>query len=308
MLESYEGGQYQPLKPEDIRPIHEVSVRLLEEVGVKVPNADVLEIFAGKGAPVDRERTIVRIPRSMLEDAVDTAPSSVVLCGREEKYDLWLAGRRTHLGTGGTVLNVLDLDSGQRRPATMDDLRQIARLVDAMENIQFYNIPAYPDGVPAERVDVNRFFSALTNTSKHVMGGVYTIQGIRDVVAMAEEIAGGREALRERPFISMITCVMSPLVLDETYSALEVEVARQGIPVVCPAEPLAGATSPVTLAGTVATSNAETLRRVWEQDGARDAAARAREKAREILAEHRPRPLEARIEASIRGRLGHLLL
>lgn len=259
MAQGYEGGRYRPLTESDVQAIHEVSMRLLSEVGVKVPNAEALELFAAKGAAVDWEKAIVRIPRAMLEDALDAAPSRVDLCGRDDKHDLILEGRRTHLGTGGTVLNVLDLETGERRPSTLDDLCQIARLVDALENIQFFMIPAYPNGLPAEEVDINRFLAALSNTTKHVMGGVYTIQGIRDVVAMAEEIAGGPDALRERPIISMVTCVMSPLVLDATYSALLMEVARQGIPLACPAEPLAGATSPVTLAGTVATSNAETL-------------------------------------------------
>jgi trimethylamine--corrinoid protein Co-methyltransferase len=108
-------------------------------------------------------------------------------------------------------------------------------------------------------VDVNRFFTGLNYTPKHVMGGVYTAQGIRDVIAMAEDVAGSPEALRERPFISMITCGISPLRLDSKYGAFMIQVARAGVPVAVPVEPLCGATAPVTLAGTLVIQNSDGL-------------------------------------------------
>lgn len=222
-------------------------------------NPQALDEFARAGARVDREQMTVRIPRSMLEDAVDAAPSQVVLCGREEKHDLVLEGRRTYLGTGGTVLNVLDPQTGERRPSTLRDVRDLARLADALDNIHFFMLPVYPNDLEVEDVDVNRFFAALSNTTKHIMGGVYTADGVRGVIRIAEELSGGPEKLRQRPIVSMVTCVMSPLLMDDTYAGLLMEAARHGIPVVCPAEPLAGATGPCTLAGTVAVSNAESL-------------------------------------------------
>jgi len=253
------GGRYRPLTEGEIKTIHETSARLLADPGIRVNNRQALEIFAAGGAEVDFATQIVRIPRSLLEEAIARAPSRVVLCGRDEEHDLILEGARTYLGTGGTVLNVLDLETGQRRPTTLEDLKNLARLADALENVHFYMLPVYPTELNTSEVDSNRFWGALTNTAKHVMGGVYSLQGVREVIGIAAEISGGREQLRERPIISMVTCVMSPLVMDETYTDLLIEVARQGIPLVCPAEPMAGATAPCTLAATVALSNAETL-------------------------------------------------
>jgi len=243
----------------DIKAVHETTVRLLQDPGIKVGNLEALELFAAGGARVDFQEARVCIPRGMLEDAIASAPSRVTLCGREERYDLVLEGTRTYMGTGGTVLNVLDPETGVRRPATLQDVRDLARLADALENIHFFMLPVYPTELTAETVDINRFWWALNNTAKHVMGGVYTCDGVRNVIRIAGEIAGGIERLRERPIVSMVTCVMSPLLMDETYTALLMEVARHGIPVVCPAEPLAGATGPGTLAGTVVIANAETL-------------------------------------------------
>lgn len=201
----------------------------------------------------------VKIPRGMVEEALASAPSRVVLYGREDKHDLVLEEKRTHMGTGGSVLDILDLESGEKRKASLADMQDLARLVDALDNIHFFMLPIFPQEVDTENADVNRFWWAMQNTTKHLMGGVYTIGGIRKVIGIAEEIAGGLEALRERPFISMVTCIMSPLVMEKTYTDLLMEVARQGIPLVCPAEPLAGATGPCTLAGTIVVSNLETL-------------------------------------------------
>jgi len=135
----------------------------------------------------------------------------------------------------------------------------MARLVDALDNIHFYMLNVYPNDLPVEEVDVNRFGAALTWTRKHVMGGVYTLEGVRNVIKMAEIIAGSAQELRERPFISMVTCPISPFKLDKRYAELTMEAALNGIPVVVPAEPLCGATAPITLAGNLVVQNVDSL-------------------------------------------------
>ena len=259
MINGAEGGKLKLLSESDIKAIHDMTLRLMADPGVKVPNAAALRLFKEKGAEVDDATQIVKIPQSMLEEAVKNAPSQVKLYGRLEENDLTLENAKTYLGTGGTVLSCLDLETGEKRETTREDVYNFARFTDALENISFFVINVYPNELPLEEVDVNRFYHAMRGTSKHVMGGIYTLEGMRRVVKMAEEIAGGADKLRERPFISFITCVMSPLLLDDKYTDFLMEAARLGIPVAIPAEPLAGATGPITLAGTVATNTIESL-------------------------------------------------
>jgi trimethylamine--corrinoid protein Co-methyltransferase len=76
---------------------------------------------------------------------------------------------------------------------------------------------------------------------------------------MAEAVAGGPEALRAKPFVSFITLIISPFKIDKEYGDMTCYFAREGLPVVVPTEPIAGTTSPVTLAGNVLTHVAETL-------------------------------------------------
>jgi trimethylamine--corrinoid protein Co-methyltransferase len=152
------------------------------------------------------------------------------------------------------------LETGQPRPALLRDVAELARLVDALDNVHFYLVPVYPTDMDKENVDINQYYAGLANTTKHVQSGVYSVQGIRDTVEMCERIMGGADALRERPIVSFITCwIVSPLNLATDVTTLLIETCRQRIPVVLSAAPMAGSTAPVTLAGMLAQLTAEQL-------------------------------------------------
>jgi trimethylamine--corrinoid protein Co-methyltransferase len=250
---------YHPLEEADLEKIHGASMEVLAEVGFEVHAPEALELFRRAGARVDSATLRVFLPESAVIEILATAPSEVTLHGREPGHEMTLGTGRVYCGTGGLALNVLDYGTGRRRPARLPDLVDLIRLVDRLDNIHCMLLPTYPNELPVEVVDLNRFFAGLAHTSKHVMGGVFTSQGIHDVVRMAEEVAGSPEALRERPFISMIACGISPLRLDEKYGSFMIQVAREGIPLAAPAEPLAGATAPATLAGTLVIQNCDAL-------------------------------------------------
>jgi len=254
-----DGGSFKPLTEESIHRIHQTAMRVIEEVGFEVNSEAALELFKTAGAWVDQEKHLVRLPQEKAMELIEMAPSEVRLCGQGERPDILLGGRRVYTGTGGTALYVYHPDTGQKQPASLDDLKRITKLVDKLDNIHLFMLPTYPSELPVEQVDVNRFFAGLDNTTKHVMGGVYTIDGVKQVIRMAELIAGSGERLRQRPLISMITCSISPMRMDGQYGDLVVTIARAGIPLVCPAEPLCGATSPVTLAGNLVIQTVDSL-------------------------------------------------
>ena len=169
---------------------------------MEVSCKEALDIFEEKGAEVDLDKRIVKIPRRMVESAINTAPSKVILYGREDKHNLDLEGQNVYFGTGGTVLNVLDWETNKKRPSTLKDIAQFAKLVDALDNVHFYLLPLFLTELSKETVDVNRFYAGISNTSKHIMGGIYDKAGLLETIKMAEEIAGGAEQLRKRPFIN----------------------------------------------------------------------------------------------------------
>jgi len=253
------GGSFKPLTEEAIHKVHQTAMQVIAEVGFQVNSDTALGFFRRAGASVDQERRLVRLPQQRAMELIETAPSEVRLCGQDEKHDILLGGNRVYTGTGGTALYVYHQETGEKRLATLDDLKRIAKLVDGLDNIHLFLLPTYPSELPTERVDVNRFFAALDNTTKHVMGGLFTFDGIQQVTRMAEIIAGSVERLRQRPIISMIACTISPLKMDGEYGDFIVAIAKSGIPVVCPAEPLCGATSPVTLAGNLVIQTVDSL-------------------------------------------------
>ena len=163
------GGQYKPFSDVDVQKINHAVMTLLEKGGIKVFTSRGREYFRRAGASVDDASCIVRIPRGLIEDTIASAPHSVTLCGRDPRHDIVLEGANVYLGTGGTAINVLDIDTGARRPSTLADVRDMARLVDACDWVHFFLINVYPNDIhEAEQVDLNRFYAAISNTGKHV--------------------------------------------------------------------------------------------------------------------------------------------
>jgi len=252
------GGEYKPLSEQDIAKIHQTSLKILEEIGVKVELEEALQIFKKHGAKIDG--VIVRIPTSLVEEALKLVPHKFLMASRDEKNDLILEDKKVYLGTGGAALTVLDLETGKARPGTLKDIAQLAKLVDALENVHFYLRPCIPQDIPKEVMDINQFYASLSKTTKHVMGAAQSVQTARDVIEMAQMIAGGKEALTKRPIISFVTSWMiSPLHFATETTQVLLEIIRNKIPVALSSAPMAGSTSPVTLAGTLAQVHAEQL-------------------------------------------------
>jgi len=251
---------YQPLSEADVKKVVDEAFRVLEKSGMSVYSQTGREAFRKAGAEIDEATCRVKMPRSLVEDAIASNPSSITLYSRDCGNDCVLEENRVHYGTGGTAIYVLDPDTGERRPSTSADVALNARMVDALENIHLFTINVFPNEIAdTAHIDVNRFFHAFDNTTKHVMGGIYAMSGCQDVVKMAEEIAGGAEALRTRPFVSFITLIISPFKVDDHYGEMTCYLAQKGLPVVVPTEPICGTTSPVTLAANVLTHVAETM-------------------------------------------------
>lgn len=254
-----QSDKYKPLDEVAVQKIHHTVMRVIEEVGFEINSGRALELFKAGGAEVDQEKHRVRMSGKLAMELIRRAPKEITLYGREDKHNIYLGGNRVYAGTGGTALYIYDAQNGQRKLANLEDLGKLAKLVHQLDNIHIFMLCTYPNDLPVEHVDVNRFFTGLNNTTKHIMGGIYTSEGVQQVIKMAEIVAGSAEALRERPIISMVACSISPLKLDKYYGDLVIDISKQGIPLVCPAEPLCGATSPVTLAGNLVIQTADSL-------------------------------------------------
>jgi len=254
------GGWYKPLSDQDIRRIHQASLDVLDRVGIEVLPSECREIFRQAGAKINDENNRVHIPSSMVEDSLATAQNEVVLFGRDPKHTMRLGGARVYMGTGGAAVNVLDLNSGYARESTLNDVAQIGRLVDALDNIHFYLRPCVARDIPIENLDLNTYYAAIASTTKHVTGNCFTRDSLHEVLEMGAMIAGSEEKLRREPIISFVTSwTVSPLrFAPETVEVLT-EIVRQEMPVFLSSAPQSGATSPAALAGSLVQINAEEL-------------------------------------------------
>ena len=251
--------RYCPLTESDIKKIDQASMEILSTTGFEVRQPEAFEYFKSVAADVNEENKVVKISEQTVRELIGKAPSEVTLYGRDNKHDCRLGSGEVYFGTGGTALNMLDFGQAESRPALLKDLENVTRVVDNMENIDICLLPTYPNDIDVSEVDINRFRTGLKYTGKHIMGGVYTADGIDATISLAEDIAGSAEKLREKPFISFIACGISPLRLDNEYGTFMIKVAREGLPLAVPVEPLCGATSPMSLAGTLVIQNCDSL-------------------------------------------------
>ncbi len=253
------GGRYRPLVDADVGRIVDAAMTVLERTGIEVMASPCREVFLRAGCKVDRTTNRVTIPRRLVEEGLKAATGEVLLAGREPKHDIFVGGRRVYLGTGGSAINIVDID-GRLRDTTLADNYHIGRLVDRLEHIHFYMRPVVSRDIPPEDLDINQFYACLAATPKHVMANAYQPEHVSLLRRMGDILAGGAEAFDRRPVLSFVACwTVSPL----RYAVETVEVVdaiiEHRLPLVLSSAPQAGATSPAALAGTLVQIWAEQL-------------------------------------------------
>ncbi|MEJ2285056.1 MAG: trimethylamine methyltransferase family protein [Desulfobacterales bacterium] len=258
----YSGGIYKPLSENDVEVIHDASLEILEKTGFTYESGidETLTMLENAGASVERTSDRIYFPRDLILEQTAKAPAQVVLYSRDGQYDLSLSENRVHLGTGGAAIKILDLETGDPRPSTLNDLYLLGRLVDRLKNIHFFLRPCIPTDISESEYDVNIFYACLKSTAKHVMSGVNDVSGLHRVIDLAAMVAGGKAQLQARPFVSVITSfAISPLKLCTQSTLIMQEAIRNRIPVALSAAPMSGSTSPVTMSGTLAQLHAEQM-------------------------------------------------
>jgi len=240
--------------------IHQAALWLLENVGMQMPAKEAIDIMKKAGAKLDGEN-IIKIPADLVIDAVAKAPkrSEFVLYGRDEKYDIHFSTDTPVLTSMEEATHIIDLKTRERRLCTQNDLSDIVRLIDALENISINSAIATPQDVPHETAEWFAFATVLKNTSKPITVDAPGAQFVRDAVKMASLAAGGEDNLLKRPFISFVVLTRPPFQIDRLSLEALIEISRYGFPIKLSSGPILGMTAPVTIAGTLALVHAEVL-------------------------------------------------
>jgi trimethylamine---corrinoid protein Co-methyltransferase len=247
------------LDEQHLQMIHEVSCRLLERKGVQFVPDEAVDAARAAGLRVDAATHIVYFPRAVVEDALRTTPDRFLRSGATADRDCDVGGGGLFLGAGSLPLYVMDASSRARRLGTYRDMLDFVRVGNACRNLSIGNAVMKPHDVPDSVVH------AVWNqvTVKHIPKPACcwyadTVQMATDTIRILETAAGGPEELRKRKTWALTACPVGCLKWGHSVIGL-IEMARKGIPVELMDTPFPGSLSPVTLAGTVALSNANLL-------------------------------------------------
>lgn len=252
-----EGPHFQVLSPEQVRDIHHATLEVLEITGTEVYDDEALDLLRKGGAKVDGTR--VRFPAGLVEWAIEAAPSRIALYDREGSPALDLSGYNVYFGPGPSCPNILDVDTGERRPVRKQDVMDYARLCDHLSHIDFVMSMGLISDCPTEVSDVEEFAAMVRNTPKPIVAWSWNEDGARDILDMALAFRGDVEELRLSPFYLLYAEPTAPL--RHTRDAVKklLFMAERGLPVVYGAGPVGGASSPLTIAGMIVTGSAEVL-------------------------------------------------
>jgi len=254
------GGQYKLLSEDQLQDLHNATIEVLNEVGIKLMHPDALELMKANGCIVDFDAQLVKIPEDVLMKYLGMAPDEITLYGRDPKYDVALnATNDVYVMGGAGALNYLDLE-GERKPSTMQALENFTRLEDSLENMDIAHFLLTPQDIEQKGHEMMVFAHMLKNNTRNfyaLMGGCK--EGLEYEMRMAEICAGSIENVRKKPFFVVGLCVLSPLTHREDFVEELWACGDNNIPVYVEADATAGGTSPFTIAGCAVEVNANVL-------------------------------------------------
>ncbi|MFQ5985663.1 MAG: trimethylamine methyltransferase family protein, partial [Alphaproteobacteria bacterium] len=248
------------LNEDQVEAIHLASLRLLEETGMEVLSNQALDALSGAGAEVDHANRRVRFDHGLVEEAVGRAPRAFTLHPRNPARSVTLGANHVNFSSVSGPPNCSDLDRG-RRPGSYPDFCNLLRLIQSLNVLHLAGgMPVAPiDLEPQTRhLDCCYAFITLTDRAWNALGlGAYRVDDAIEMLCLARGV--DRDRLAREPGIMSVINTNSPLRLDGPMAEGLMAMARAGQPVIVTPFTLAGAMSPVTLAGALAQQNAEAL-------------------------------------------------
>jgi trimethylamine--corrinoid protein Co-methyltransferase len=253
---------FEVLTEEEIEAIYYSALRVLYETGVRVYEPEGVEVAHAGGAIVEdttEDSSLVKIPPWMVDKALSTLPRKVVVVGPDRKYRMELYKDQIYFGAGSDTPFTWDPFTGERRRATYEDVKNFAKIAEAMPHMDFHMSLGIVQDVNVGTYDRWQYLAMLEGTNKPINITAVDLDGLRDQLEMAYIRVGGKEEFEKGPAFSLYIEPVSPLSHSEEVVQKLLFATDHGIPFVYTPCPLAGATSPCTLAGTAVQALTESL-------------------------------------------------
>jgi trimethylamine--corrinoid protein Co-methyltransferase len=253
---------FEVLTEEEIEAIYYSALRVLYETGVRVYEPEGVEVAHAGGAIVEdttEDSSLVKIPPWMVDKALSTLPRKVVVVGPDRKYRMELYKDQIYFGAGSDTPFTWDPFTGERRRATYEDVKNFAKIAEAMPHMDFHMSLGIVQDTNVGTYDRWQYLAMLEGTNKPINITAVDLDGLRDQLEMAYIRVGGKEEFEKGPAFSLYIEPVSPLSHSREVVQKLLFATDHGIPFVYTPCPLAGATSPCTLAGTAVQALTESL-------------------------------------------------
>jgi len=247
------------LSDELVEQIINEGFELLMDPGVRVHNDEALKLLAESGARVDFDTQIAYIPEKVVRQALETRPSDFYLFNLDGEQVVHYGGDSVQFDPGSAAINVLDSETQEQRQPLTDDFVKFVKLVETIPQLDAQSTAMICVDVPEEIGDLYRLYLALNFMRKPIITGAFGKDTWWTMKEMLVAMVGSEKVLAKKPIAVFDVCPSPPLLWSDLTCQNMIDSARFGIPSELVSMPLAGATSPVTLAGAVVQHTAECL-------------------------------------------------
>jgi trimethylamine:corrinoid methyltransferase-like protein len=241
---------YEPLSQADVQRIVQAAHQLMRETGVQFdPDPRVLDLFSDAGCDVGSEG-LVKFDPEIVDESLETAARSVEIWDRSGSGFIEIDRWHTWFFTGMTAIHVFDRETGERRPSAREDLGAITRVADALPDIDGASVACKITEHSNVQGEIEEFAELVANTTKPLEYLCESDLALEAAIEMASAVRGGAQCLAEKPyFLQMVTPL--PLYLAKAHTDQMIRAIESGIPVSVGTVTIGGASTPMTIAGSL---------------------------------------------------------
>lgn len=254
------------LSKNDLKEIHNATLEVMSKTGILIDNERARAIFKKAGCDVNEKTKIVKMPASIVESALKTVPKKFTQYSRNGEFDLKMTSDGSNVyhmtfGVGTRMTKYLGPGKYEMVNSTLNDLKKIATVTEQCENVHWFCSPVSGMELAGQSVcrNLREFDAIMSNSSKPIMLDPVA-EHSKDYFEIIKICYGGDEEMAyKKPFIAPVSCPASPLQLDRCLCDIVLESVKYNFPISILSMAMSAASSPIYLAGTLVTQNAEVL-------------------------------------------------
>lgn len=248
------------LSDADRDQVHEKTIKILAETGIKVETDLGRDYLKKAGADVSDNSKIVRIPRKLLEESLQAAPKKFSLGARRPDWDLGLNEGECYLVPDGEGISIIDPKTRVQRPATEADWLDSTRIIDALDEVSVYWAMVEQGDKRGTLVDsVHYWINIIKNFSKHIQDSSPDARCSSWLLEILQAVFGDKETVRKTHPFSFLVCPQSPLTIDGQHTDAYLALQGWNIPLAIMPMPLMGGTGPGNMISMTIQGNCEVL-------------------------------------------------